>query len=103
MDVWKQWPENLKNYLRGVYGFPIYISSLSGIKPNGGCYRVKFQGYSVIIKQMAQAREYLFYTEGACLLEDFKRNLPALYWSYKDENSYWLVLEDVPAPLPENR
>lgn len=34
---------------------------------------------------------------------EFRNNIPSLYWSYEDENKYWIVMEDISYALPKER
>lgn len=103
MDLLYQFPESIQQFLMESYGKAVSINKLNGIKAEGGCYRVGFPHHSVIVKQMTKPQEYLFYNELSCLLQEFNRNIPALYWSYRNENSYWIVIEDIPNALPKER
>lgn len=99
----EQWPISIQHFLIESYGNPTNISKLNGIKAEGGCYRVRFSSYSVIVKQMKKPQEYFFYNNCSSYFQDFKRNIPDLYWSFKDKDYYWIIIEDIPYSLPKER
>ncbi|MBZ2175781.1 aminoglycoside phosphotransferase family protein [Schnuerera sp. xch1] len=103
MNLLKQFPDNMQQFLIESYGNPVYVNKLSGIKADGGCYRIAFSSFSVIVKQMVKPQEYLFYVKCRQFLQKFCKNIPVLYWSCNDENSYWIVIEDIPYALPRER
>lgn len=103
MNIFMKWPQEIQNYVIGTYGFPTSIIKLDGIKQNGGCYRVQIDNLSIITKQMKDPQEYLFYTKCLGIIESFNKNIPTLYWSYEQENNYWIVIEDVPNVFPKSR
>ncbi|MBZ2174678.1 aminoglycoside phosphotransferase family protein [Schnuerera sp. xch1] len=98
-----QFPKSIYEFLIDSFGEPLLITKLNGIKAEGGCYRVGFSNHSIIVKQMTKPQEYLFYYKCSSLLKEFRKNIPSLYWSYKDENKYWIVIEDIPYALPKER
>lgn len=103
MKLLKQFPKSIQQFLIESYGKPLLINKLSGIKAEGGCYRVGFSNHSIIVKQMTKPQEYLFYNKCSSFLKEFHKNIPSLYWSYKDENKYWIVIEDISYALPKER
>lgn len=102
-SLFKELPIKLQQVLIEFYGKPMEINKLNGIKVEGGCYRIRFSNHSVIVKGMANPQEYLFYTECSSYLQEFKRNIPELYWSQRDRDNYWIVIEDIPFNLPKER
>lgn len=103
MNLLKQFPKSIQQFLRESYGEPLYINKLNGIKAEGGCYRIGFSNHSIIVKQMTKPQEYLFYNQCSSLLKEFRKNIPSLYWSYKEENKYWIVIENISYALPNER
>lgn len=103
MKLLKQFPQSIQQFLIESYGEPLFIHKLNGIKAEGGCYRAGFSNQSIIVKQMTKPQEYLFYNKCSSLLKEFNKHIPSLYWSYKDENKYWIVVEDIPYALPKER
>jgi hypothetical protein len=103
MTILNQFPQGVQQYLVESFGVPVAINKLNGIKSDGGCYRLRFSNTSVILKQMTEPQEYQFYTECTQFMKQLNKHIPILYWSYKQEKAYWIVLEDVPSPLPKER
>lgn len=103
MNILKQWPKKFQQILIESYGDPVFINNLKGINPEGGCYRFGFPGFSCIVKQMTRPQEYYFYKKCAPYLQEFTKHIPVLYGSFQQENSYWIVIEDVPYSLPRER
>ncbi len=103
MNPLKQFPESIQQFLIKSYGKPLLINKLNGIKAEGGCYRLGFSNHSIIVKQMTKPQEYLFYNKCSSFLKEFRKNIPSLSWSYKDEHKYWIVIEDIPYALPKER
>lgn len=60
MNLLKQLPESIQQFLIESYGKPLLITKLNGIKADGGCYRVGFSNRSIILKQMTKPQEYFF-------------------------------------------
>ncbi len=103
MKLMKNWPESIKEYLREIFGQATEIQRLSGIKAQGGAFRLKFKDKSLIVKKMEKPQEYLFYTKCKPLLNEFYIHIPDLYWSHYDGKSYWIIIEDIVNQLPKER
>jgi hypothetical protein len=103
MNLLKQFPKSIQQFLIETYGESLHINKLNGIKSEGGCFRVGFSNYSIIVKQMMKPQEYLFYNKCSSFLKEFRKHIPSLYWSYQDENKYWIVIEDITYVLPKER
>lgn len=103
MNLLEQFPKSIQQLLIDSYGKPLLINKLNGIKAEGGCYRIGFSNHSIIVKEMAKPQEYLFYNKCSPSLKEFRKNIPSLYWSYKEEDKYWIVIEDIPYALPKER
>lgn len=96
-----RWPKKVLHHLVQTYGEIIAEEKLAGIKSRGGCYRLRFADSSIIVKSSPEDKEFKFYT---CCQPQLKATwLPKLYWAAKAENAYWLVMEDIPRPLPKSR
>jgi aminoglycoside phosphotransferase (APT) family kinase protein len=93
-------PAALDQYLRRAFGEPASIETLGG-KSGAGVRRVRFVHTSVIVKASTSPNETRFYQAFAPLLRAHGIPLPAFEFSLSDENGYWLVLEDIPHPLPK--
>ena len=103
MDLFKDFPKPIQEFIINLYGQPHIITKVNGIKAEGECYRLGFSKHSIIIKQMADPGEYLFYKKCSPLFKEFSINLPSLYWSYEEGGHYWVVIEDIPYALPKER
>ena len=103
MNILNQFPQKIQQYLVESFGIPITMKKLNGIKSYGGCYCIKFFNTSVIVKHMVDPQEYLFYNECTRFMQEFKRHIPILYCSYRNEEDYWIVIEDVENSLPKER
>ena len=103
MNLLKQFPRSVQQFLIDSYGKPLFINKLNGIKAEGGCYRIGFSNHSIIVKEMTKPQEYLFYNQCSSLLKKFRKNVPSLYRSYKDENKYLIVIEDITYAFPKER
>ncbi len=103
MNLLRQFPTSIQRFFLQSYGEPLLINKLNGIKAEGGCYRVGFSNHSIVVKQMAKPQEYLFYSKCSSLLKEFRKHIPSLYWSYRDKDGYWIVIEDISYALPKDR
>ena len=103
MNIFMEWPQEIQNYVIDTYKFPTSIIKLDGIKQNGGCYRIQIDDSSIIIKEMTDPQEYLFYTKCLSIMESFNNNIPILYGAYEQDNNYWIIIEDVPGVFPKSR
>jgi hypothetical protein len=59
--------------------------------------------YLTLTLKQTRPQEYLFYNKCAFFFKEFRKNIPSLYWSYKEENTYWIVMEDIACALPKER
>lgn len=103
MNILNQFPQKVQQYLLESFGVPVTIKKLNGIKSDGGCFRIKFFNSSVIIKQTIGPQEYIFYNECTHLMQEFKKYIPISYYSYRNEENCWIVIEDVARLLPKER
>jgi aminoglycoside phosphotransferase (APT) family kinase protein len=99
MDDRAAWPAALTEQLHRMYGIPRSVERLGGMSV-AAVYRVRFAGGSVVVKVSAARQESLFYERVAPRLRPMGIPIPALEWSAEAEGRHWLVLEDIPAPLP---
>ncbi|MFY9286211.1 MAG: phosphotransferase [Tissierellaceae bacterium] len=99
----REFPQDIQLYLMESFGFPVTIEKLSGIKSDGGCHRLRFEDISVIVKQMKEPQEYLFYKECTKYLQDFESHIPSLLFSHKEEVDHWIIIEDLEKPFPKDR
>lgn len=102
MEDFTIWPEPVRQHIRELYGEPTAVERLGGISL-GSVYRVRFQNASVIVKANPGPREARFYATVAPALRERGVPCPALEWSGHVAGAYWMILEDVPYPLPPER
>lgn len=94
------WPKRLHTVLLDTYGAPLHIELLT---EGHAVWRVQSAKQSVIVKRSTQPRESIFYTMVAPTLATVDIPIPHLEWSGRDADTFWLVLEDIPTPLPRVR
>lgn len=63
-------------------------------------FRLRLDHDSVVVKASSSGREALFYARVAPRLRPIGVPIPDLLWSARAEGEHWLVLEDIPTPLP---
>jgi hypothetical protein len=95
-------PEPVRRYLGATCGAPLAIERLGGMS-GGRVYRVRCPGRSVVVKGMGHSSEVDFYRTVASALAEQGVATPALEWSGQDGETWWLVLEYIPLPLPPER
>ncbi len=95
-------PEPVRQYLAATYGAPLAIERLGGMS-RGRVYRVRCPGRSVVVKGMGHSGEVDFYQTVAPALAEHGVATPTLEWSGQDGETWWLILEDIPHPLPQER
>ena len=96
------WPEAVQNYLGEAFGPPTGVETLGG-QSSATVYRVRFSLQSLIVKTSFVSNEAVFYEKIAPLLRLRSINIPILNGSFFEAGRYWLILEDVPHPLPATR
>lgn len=97
------WPQFVQDTITGLYGKPTDVHPLEGGQSQANVWRVQFADQSVIVKRTKLLRERLFYTTIAPLLQEMDIPIPRLEWSGVITDACWLVLEDIPTPLPRTR
>lgn len=97
------WPRPVHDAITNLFGKPLRVLSLGEGQSQANVWRVQFPRQSVIIKRTQQLRERLFYTTIAPLLRDAGIPIPHLEWSDMVADVQWLLLEDIPNPLPRTR
>lgn len=95
------WPEAIRRFVHEACGLPAGVERLGGMS-GARVFRVRAAGGSIIIKAAAPA-EVRFYRAVAPVLARYGVATPALRWSTEETADHWLVLEDVPHPLPRER
>jgi aminoglycoside phosphotransferase (APT) family kinase protein len=96
------WPEAIDRYLQATYGPATAIERLGGMGP-GQVHRARFPNVSVIVKRDARPTEVFFYTTIAPTLRAHDIPIPRLEWSGDADDMHWLIVEDIPRPLPRER
>jgi aminoglycoside phosphotransferase (APT) family kinase protein len=102
IDHYPTWPEPVRRHIRESYGEPTAVERLGGMSL-GSVYRVRFQSASAVVKANPGPREARFYATTAPALRERGVPCPALEWSGHVAGAYWMILEDVPHPLPPER
>lgn len=102
MEHFSNWPEPVCRHIQATYGDPTAVERLGGMSL-GAVYRVPFQDASAIVKSNPGPREARFYATVAPALRQQGVPSPALEWSEHVAGAYWMILEDVPHPLPPER
>src|SRR5215213_2453034 len=93
------WPTEVTRRLAGAVGDPDAVEPLGGMS-GFEVYRVRGTRGSVVLKVSAGPREARFYTRIAPQLRPAGIPIPDLVWYGSLADRHWLVLEDIPAPLP---
>ena len=92
------WPKELETLVCDRAGAEYKADRLSGIKVDGGCFRVTGDRGSIIIKG-AEGRELEFYRLSRTLPRALQPHLPQVFGIFGG----WVALEDLPQPLPRER
>lgn len=102
MDTFDAWPVPVTDHLRRAYGDPVSVERLGGMS-GAAVHRLRFADGSVIVKAGSgrrNRRESLFYRYAGDPLLRAGVSLPRLLWSAELPDGSWLVLEDIPTPVP---
>lgn len=82
-----------------THGVPVEVERLSGMS-RSGVWRVRFAATSLIVKVSPSAFEARFYEEIAPSLRLAGVPIPDLELVLHEPDTHWLVIEDIPEPLP---
>jgi aminoglycoside phosphotransferase (APT) family kinase protein len=93
------WPPALVAQLRQTHGAPTGIEQLGGMS-GGRVWRVRCATASLIVKLSASPAEARFYEQVAEPLRAAGVPSPRMEWALHEPDAHWLILEDIPAPLP---
>ncbi|HYI15257.1 MAG TPA: hypothetical protein VEX37_07700, partial [Thermomicrobiales bacterium] len=93
------WPQQLLTWIEKTHGAPSRAERLAGMSLNG-VWRVLFDDASVIVKAGASENESRFYERVAPSMRAAGIPIPALYLTHHEPERHWLVIEDIPTPLP---
>lgn len=96
------WPDDVTGYVRSRLGPDISLSSPGGMS-GATVKRVIGKEGSLIVKGSANPREWHVYTRLGETLSEAGIPIPHLYTFVEESAAYWIVLEDIPTPLPADR
>ncbi len=99
IDDFADWPEPVRDHLQRGYGDPVQVDRLGGMSL-ARVYRARFGGISLIVKASPSTKETFFYERAAGPLGQAGVPTPRLEWSAHLPGGCWLILEDIPDPLP---
>lgn len=85
-----------------MFGSPTAIEPLHGLS-GSSVWRVTFAQKRIVVKRTQSQREADVYRLLAPLLAVQGVACPSLFWSERHGQSYWLLLEEIPRPLPRSR
>jgi Ser/Thr protein kinase RdoA (MazF antagonist) len=78
---------------------PASVEQLGGMS-GGRVWRVRYRDASCIVKLSASPAEARFYELAAEQLRAAGVPSPRLAWALHEQDAHWLMLEDIPTPLP---
>jgi len=93
------WPDPVTEHLRRAYGEPLAVERLSGMSV-ARVERARFPATSVIVKSSPRPAESIFYERIADRLRPAGVPIPRLEWVAHLPDAHWLIIEDIPTPLP---
>ena len=96
------WPTAVDDTLRARHGAPLATLPLGGMS-GARVYRVRFATASAIVKAVTRPAEVGFFERVAGTLRRHGVPVPDLDRSLATDDGQWLILEDVPHPLPRAR
>lgn len=99
LPIEHDWPERLQAWFTATLGVPRTTERLAGMSLNS-VWRVRFDDASVIVKAGPSAHEAHFYERVASSLRLASIPIPDLYHSFHEPERHWLLIEDIPRPLP---
>ncbi len=97
-----QLPEAVLQVVERTCGSLLTIEPLGGLS-GSDVVRIRAESDSVVVKGGGRAAEAEFYRSVAPGLGARAVSVPALHWAGRVGGRWWLVLEDVPHPLPRER
>lgn len=95
-------PDGVRRVVERVLGRVGAVERLGGLSGSSVC-RVRTTGGRAILKGGVKAAEAEFYQDVAPLLARLGIAVPTRYWAGGLDGRWWLLLEDVPQPLPRER
>lgn len=97
------WPPVLQRHLEEHFGMPRLVEPLTSGQSQASVSRAHFASRSLILKHSRSDAEFRFYMQVAPRLPAYGIGVPKLYWALEADETYWLLLEDIPQPVPPAR
>jgi thiamine kinase-like enzyme len=95
----EHWPQEILEFLH----HPTQVEKLSGGLSGCAVYRVQLEDRNVVVKANVAPREAEFYRDFAPVLKAHEIRTPKLEMIAESGDQTWLVIEHIPAPLPDQR
>jgi hypothetical protein len=95
----EHWPQAILEFLQ----HPTQAEKLSGGLSGCAVYRVQLEDRNVVVKANVTPREAAFYRDFAPILKAHVIRTPKLEMIAHAGDETWLVIEHIPAPLPDQR
>jgi aminoglycoside phosphotransferase (APT) family kinase protein len=95
----EHWPPELLEFLQ----YPTEAETLSGGLSGCAVDRVQLEDRNVVVKANVAPREAGFYRDFAAVLKAHGIRTPKLEMITESGDETWLVIEAIPAPLPDKR
>jgi hypothetical protein len=96
------WPSDLRQYIEEHYGLPQKVERLHGGLSGASVDRLHWPQTTLILKSGVKPAEIYFYQHIAPVLRQAQIPIPDTYFILDDETR-WLLMEDIPLPLPRER
>jgi aminoglycoside phosphotransferase (APT) family kinase protein len=96
------WPRELRQYLEVTYGQAPTVERLHGGLSGASVDRLHWPQTTLILKSDVKPAELYFYQHIAPFLRQAQIPIPDAYFTL-DDATRWLVMEDIPQPLPRER
>jgi Phosphotransferase enzyme family len=97
-----QFPLAIEEYFKDNFGKLIEVELLSGLS-GAKVYRLSFAATKLVLKSSPNPREAEFYLTYAEMFSQAGVSLPHFYFAHSENSLNWLVLENIPHPLPQER
>ncbi len=95
-------PATILRHLQASYGDPAGVELLGGMS-RGRVYRVRWARRSLILKRTPHATEAYFYQVIVPAWLELQQFTPILVEAVEENGQWWLMLEDIPQRLPQER
>lgn len=97
-----RWPAPIRESIEDRVGPDPVVHQLGGMS-GGAVFRLEGRGRSAVLKWALNPVETHVYTAMSDSLRANGVELPHLYASIEEDGAFWLLLEDIPHPLPQDR